>query len=369
MDDNRLRDLRNKLKTGMFNILIAGCSGSGKSTLVNEIFEGDFATTGLGEPVTMETRKYTKKGVPLAIYDTRGLELKKCDEIIKQLLTFVEDIQKQERKEQHIHVAWLCIAEDKARVEEAEKELASGLAQGKPKIPVIAVITKARSANQEFRSEVQRLLPETTQVVRVRAIEEHIDGGYVLPPMGLENLVEATAQVLEGGEILRTFAMVQRSRRLKEQEAKKAVMAAVVSAGGAGAIPIPLASEGLLVPIQVMMLVHISRIFGVNETSAEFWRNLTAGLVASLAGGTMVIVGLGNLLKFIPGVGTLLGGAILSSSCSFLTHQLGKWYIDFLLNQFDSSGGGVPSLEAIKQGFKEFSEIQKRNFKVVETKT
>lgn len=205
--------------------------------------------------------------------------------------------------------------------------------------------------------------------MRVRAIEEHLDRGYVLPPEGLENLVEATAQVLPGGEILRTFAIVQRSRKLKEKEAKKALMAAVVSAGGAGAIPIPLASEGVLVPIQVMMMVHISRVFGVNETSAEFWRNLIAGLVASLAGSTVVMGLGGNVLKFIPGVGALLGGAILSVSCSFLTHQLGKWYIDFLLNQFDSSGGGVPSLEAIKQGFKEFSDkIQKRNFKVVKSK-
>ena len=58
------------------------------------------------------------------------------------------------------------------------------------------------------------------------------------------------------------------------------------------------------------MLVHISRVFGVNETSADFWRNLIVGLVASLAGSTIAIAGVGNILKFIPGVGTFLGGAI-----------------------------------------------------------
>jgi len=78
LSQEHLATIRNKFKTGMFNILIVGRSGTGKSTLVNEIFEGDFATTGPSEPVTMETRKYTKKGVPLPIYDTRGLELKEC---------------------------------------------------------------------------------------------------------------------------------------------------------------------------------------------------------------------------------------------------------------------------------------------------
>jgi len=366
---DQLYELQKKLKTGMFNILIAGRSGSGKSTLVNEIFEGNFATTSPSEPMTMETRKYTRKNYPLAIYDTRGLEMKEYNQILEELLIFVEEKNREREKKPHqqesIHVAWLCIVEDGRRVEEAEKELTRRLSKF---MPVIAVITKVRS-DKGFRSAVQKLLPETKSVVRVRAIEEDLDTGHVLPPEGLEDLVEATAQVLPEGEILRTFAIVQRSRRLKKQEARKAVTKAVVSAGGAGAIPIPLASEGLLIPIQVMMLVYISRVFGVNEASAEFWRNLIAGLVASLAGSTLVLQGLGNVLKFIPGVGTLLGGAVLSSSCAFLTYWLGDWYIGFLLNQFDSSGGKAPSLEAIKQGFKEFSDkIQKRNFKVVKTK-
>ena len=61
---------------GTVNILIAGRTGVGKSTLINEVFQGRLATTGQGKPVTRETRRFTKKGVPLATYDTRGLELK-----------------------------------------------------------------------------------------------------------------------------------------------------------------------------------------------------------------------------------------------------------------------------------------------------
>ncbi len=366
LSQEHLAVVRNKFKTGMFNILIVGRSGAGKSTLVNEIFEGNFATTSPSEPVTMETRKYTKKGVPLAIYDTRGLEMKDYNQILDELLGFIKENQDRELH-QRIHVAWLCIVENTARVEEAEKDLTRRLTQF---MPVIGVITKAR-ADQGFRSKVQQLLPEAKNVVRVRAIEEHLDGGYVLPKEGLDDLVEATAQVLPEGEVLRAFAIVQKNIKLKKKQAGKVMLAAVVSAAGAGGIPVPLVDQGLLVPIQVGMLLYISKVFGINAASAEFWQNLVVGLAVSLTEVNIVIGTLGTVLKFIPGMGTLTGAAILGSSSAFLTYNLGNWYIDFLVKRITESGDKLPSLEVIKQGFKEFSDkikIQKHNFKVVKTK-
>src|SRR6187549_2649438 len=60
---------------GHANILIAGRTGVGKSTLINSIFQGNLATTGQGRPVTQNTREITKAGIPLSIFDTRGLEI------------------------------------------------------------------------------------------------------------------------------------------------------------------------------------------------------------------------------------------------------------------------------------------------------
>ncbi|HBP53536.1 MAG TPA: GTP-binding protein [Synechococcus sp. UBA8638] len=359
-----LKKFETRIKTGMLNVLIVGRSGAGKSTLINEIFEGDLATTGSSEPVTMETRKYTKRDVPLTVYDTRGLELMECNQILNELLDFVERNQNQKSPES-IHLAWLCIVEDGRRVEEAEKELARRLNQF---MPVIAVITKAR-ADKGFSSEVQRLLPEVKNVVRVRAIEEHLDTGHVLPQDGLENLVEVTAEMLPEGEALRAFVRTQKYIKLKKKEAHKAMWWAVASAVGAGGIPIPLVSQVLLVPIQVGMLVYIGKVFGINAASAEFWKDNVTGLAVSLGGVNLVVGGFGSVLKFIPGVGTVTGAAILSSSSAMLTYKIGAWYIDFLVRQKKDRSTLSSSLEAIKQGFKEFSDkIQKRNFKVVKTK-
>ena len=59
------------------NIIVAGKSGVGKSTLINAVFKENLAETGMGKPVTDHMRRITKKGMPLAIYDTRGFELGK----------------------------------------------------------------------------------------------------------------------------------------------------------------------------------------------------------------------------------------------------------------------------------------------------
>ena len=72
---NAIADRIKNLHT--LNIIVAGKTGVGKSTLINAVFKDKLAETGMGKPVTTHMRKITKKGVPLAIYDTRGFELGK----------------------------------------------------------------------------------------------------------------------------------------------------------------------------------------------------------------------------------------------------------------------------------------------------
>src|SRR5471030_925858 len=105
---------------GHINILIAGRSGVGKSTLINSVFQGNFAETGQGKPVTKTTRQFTKEGVPLTIYDTRGLEMAEFEQTIAELERLVSDKCSDRDSNQHIHVAWVCIQEDGRRVENAE---------------------------------------------------------------------------------------------------------------------------------------------------------------------------------------------------------------------------------------------------------
>jgi predicted GTPase len=72
-------------KLGRVDILIAGKTGAGKSTLVNAVFGTKIAETGIGRPVTDGVTWYEPSHLPLRLCDTRGLELQKFDETLKEL--------------------------------------------------------------------------------------------------------------------------------------------------------------------------------------------------------------------------------------------------------------------------------------------
>jgi 50S ribosome-binding GTPase len=98
--------------------IVAGKTGVGKSTLINAVFQGNFASTGQGRPATRNTRRIKKKGVPLYIFDTRGLELDRFLESLEELEDLICGLAQSEDPNEHIHCAWLCISEDGRRIED-----------------------------------------------------------------------------------------------------------------------------------------------------------------------------------------------------------------------------------------------------------
>ena len=131
--DNALQEM------GTCNVLIAGRTGVGKSTLVNSIFHGRMAETGHGRPVTRAPRFISKEGVPLGVWDTRGLEMADFQETLDELTKLVERRATEPDPKHHIHVAWLCLHEDGRRVQAAERNLCRTLAAH---MPVLGIITK-----------------------------------------------------------------------------------------------------------------------------------------------------------------------------------------------------------------------------------
>jgi uncharacterized protein (DUF697 family) len=332
---------------GQVNVLIAGRTGVGKSTLINSIFQGKLAETGQGRPITQTTREITKEGIPLAIWDTRGLEMAAFKDIIGELEKLIADRAREHDHRRHIHVAWLCIHEDGRRVEEAEIDLHRALSKH---MPVLGVITKAR-ADQGFRAEVQRLLSEARNVVRVRALTEEFDEGHSLPPMGLTDLVELTAEVIPEG-LRRAFAAAQKaSVQTKKDVAHRIVVVSATTAATAAASPIPFSDAAILVPIQIGMLAGISSVFGL-KLSTAFLSTLVAAAAgatgATLAGRAIVA----NLLKLIPGGGTIVGGVISAATAATLTTTLGEAYIATLVALFKASGGDAPDSDIIANEFK-----------------
>lgn len=113
---------------GHVNVLIAGATGVGKSTLINAIFQGDLAETGQGRPVTQNTQEIKKDGIPLSIFDSRGLEMADFSETMAALRSLLSERSRESDPKKHIHVAWVCILEGSNRVQKAEEDLVEMLA-------------------------------------------------------------------------------------------------------------------------------------------------------------------------------------------------------------------------------------------------
>ena len=330
---NAIADKIKNLKT--LNIIVAGKTGVGKSTLINSVFREKLAETGMGKPVTDHMRKISKKGVPLSIYDTRGFELGKevqaevkkevVDTISKGLAT--QDINKA------IHCIWYCINTASNRIEPEEIEWLKELSKDNQitQVPIIVVLTQSFSKKNAAAMR-QMLLDENLdviQVIPVLAEDYEIEDLGIAKAYGLDVLIKVMGEALPD-ELMDTLQNVQIvALDEKKRHAQAAVVTAALAAAGEGAAPIPFSDCALLVPTQLTMIASITVIFGFDVNKSI----ITALLSSTIGAGGATVLGktvVSNLLKFIPGAGTVAGGAISAGTAGVITAALGEAYIGIM---------------------------------------
>ena len=347
------------------NIIVVGKTGVGKSTLINSIFREDIAETGIGKPITQHLQKIIKEGVPVTLYDTKGLELnsKVQDEIKKEILNEIEKCNQlcidNDDKNELIHVCWYCLDSSSGRCEDTDIEWISDISK---KIPVIIVITKAFPKNvaKSFKKQIENLNLNCKAIVPVLAqpyedIDEDDEDSEVIiiNSYGLEKLVDITNEVLPEG-VREAFTNAQKvSIDKKVSQARKWLIGYVAETAVVGMSPIPFSDAPILAASQLSMLIHLTTIFGVHldKTFLVSIVSAAGGITGTtFAGKTLV----SNLAKLIPGIGTIAGGAISASVAGIMTTTLGYAYISvmkFMLEQ-EAKGCSV-SNDEIAQKMKE----------------
>lgn len=106
-----------------------------------------------------------------------------------------------------------------------------------------------------------------------------------------------------------------------EKKCHVAIHSATTAAAAAGAIPIPVSDTIPISAAQISMIVALGKVFDVTLTQSAA-KSLATITLARGAGRAIVA----NLLKAIPGVGSVLGGIISATTAAAITEGLG-WLI------------------------------------------
>ena len=120
-------------------------------------------------------------------------------------------------------------------------------------------------------------------------------------------------------------------------EAEKIIRTHVLWAMGGGLIPIPLVDFAAVTAIQLEMLQQLAELYQVNYSKSN-----GKAFVSALTGTTLASLG-ASMLKAIPGIGSLVGGASMSIMSGASTYAVGQ----VAINVFSGSGSHTHPLHPI----------------------
>ncbi|MCX2499491.1 YcjF family protein [Plesiomonas shigelloides] len=371
--DNKKAEDKAFSKKESFNIILLGATGVGKSALVNAMFGDTVVKSDVGTPVTqkLEKIKIPKKGITL--WDTKGIESKDYKGTIEQLRSDIENAFDSASNEGDLpHLGWLCIDSSGSRIEPRDLELINLV---KPyNIPLVIVFTKSIfDEDGKFASFAENEINKTEKdyvngrFVKVNSVEQKF-GPHIIPADGLDKLLDISLDCLPLGkdgarQALKKAQMVKMGVRLDAMisAAERKVHMASAAAGAVGASPIPGSDAPLIAAIQSTMIYKINAEFELDSETSNITAIVTGilGITAVAQVGKTVV---SNALKFIPGVGTLLGGAISATTAFGLTEAVGHAYIKALTHYYNHELGIVelPSnVSAMLSIFKEYFKFKK----------
>lgn len=293
------------------NILLAGGTGVGKSSLINKIFGKELAKTGMGKPITDSIQKYEDYDIGVVLFDSPGYEI--GTEKAKKFEDDVINIK------ENIHLVWYCIDASGHKVTDFDINTIKRFRENG--LIVSILFTKCDLVSED----TPKILKETInkEICNINMYET----SYVLDDIELKSELDRLINdsILKLPDIVKDGFISAQKVSLKEKwnRAHGVILQHAGGAFGVGFTPIPFSDAPILIANQMGMIARILYIYDLKSLE----NMLKAGGGSGVIGQIMSMLGksaVGQLLKFIPGVGTLLGGVINASVATILTSALGE---------------------------------------------
>jgi uncharacterized protein (DUF697 family) len=325
-----LDQLRSRVPVPVFWLF--GKTQSGKTTLIKYLTGAGEAEIGQGfRPCTRFSREYefpTHEAPVLTFLDTRGLDepgydaaedvarfhdrahvvvvtVKAMDHAQENVLTQLRAVRR-DLPHRPVVLVLTCLHEAYPQQQHPPYEQVTG---GEASAPTADLLRSLAEQKQRFEGLYDRVVP-----LDITPPEE----GFHDPNYGGEALKAALLDLLPEA-YRQTFLMVEEAnhslRDLYARHATPYITFYSLLATTAGAIPVPWVDLLILPGIQTRMVHHVARLYGQPLKAQHFGE-----LAGALGLGMLVRQGIRELMKFIPYVGSVAGGALAGAS----TFALGK---------------------------------------------
>lgn len=352
--------------------LLIGKPQAGKSSIVRGLTGVSAEIVGQGfRPHTQHTERYAypSNDLPLLIFtDTVGLGdvNQETQTIIQEL---VGDLQQETRRARVL----ILTVKINDFATDTLRQIAQQLRQQYPDIPCLLAVTCLHEVYPPGAADHPAYPPEYEEVKRAfAAIEKAFAGvcdravmidftleedGYNPVFYGLEAFRDVLAELLPEAEARAMYQLLDREETNKQlgnlyrDVARRYMLAFAVMAAALEAVPLPFASLPVLTALQVSMVGLLGRLYGQTLTPSQ-----AGGVVSAIASGFLARAVGRELIKFIPGFGSV----IAASWAAAYTWALGEGACVYF---GDLMGGKKPDPKKIQSVMQEAFKGAQERFK------
>ncbi|MEO0927800.1 MAG: GTPase [Cyanobacteria bacterium J06643_13] len=367
-----LVSVRKKLPTT--EALLMGKPQAGKSSIVRGLTGVSAEIVGQGfRPHTQNTERYAypSEDLPLLIFtDTVGLG--DIDQNTQDIVSELESELEQKKQRARILILTVKISDFAT---DTLRQIAKQLRQSYPNIPCLLAVTCLHEVYPADVVEHPPYPPADAEIERAFATLDQdfkdicdrsvlIDftleeDGFDPTFYGLSALTDVLAELLPEAESNTIYQLLDNNvgdelGNLYRDTARRYLVAFSTMAATLAAVPLPFATMPVLTALQISLVGLLGKLYGQTLSPSQ-----AGGIASAIAGGFFAQAIGRELIKFIPGFGSV----IAASWAAAYTWSLGEGACVYF---GDLMGGKKPDPKKIQSVMKESFAIAKEQFKNVQ---